>query len=75
MFLSVKQMEEMKNGLGGGMFQPGCELQLTPSVGSGSLLPLSRTQDGSDGGHATLVPFLSLSLVRGKSQHGFSLRP
>lgn len=58
-FLSVKQMEEMKNGLGGGMFQPGCELQLTSSVGSGSLIPLSRTQDGSDGGscRANALPF------------------
>ena len=39
MLISGKQKEETKNWLWGGMVQPGCELHLTPAVGSGSLTP------------------------------------
>lgn len=74
-FPLVKQMEDMKNRLGGGMSWPGCELQLTPALGPGSLTPLFRTQERSDGDQAMPMPFLSLSLISRKSQHGLSLRP
>ena len=53
MFISGKQEEETKNWLGGGMVQPGCELHLTPAVGSRSLTPAREHRTAGVGGRVT----------------------
>lgn len=79
MLISGKQKEETKDWLGGGMVQPGCELHLTPAVGSGSLTPAGGHRTAGvcvwGGGHAVPMPFLPLSLMSREPQHGVSLRP
>lgn len=60
-FPSVEQMEEMKNRLGGQMRCSSLGVSADDLRSwAGSLTPLSRTQDESDGGQARLMPFLFL---------------